>query len=336
VVGASAGGEPILQVAGLRKSYDGRKALAGIDLTIAPGEICALLGPNGAGKTTLVSIVAGLRSPDAGTVRVRGIDAVADSVAARQSIGLAPQDLGVYPSITARANLALFGELAGIRGAALAARTDEVAAALELGELLDRKVAVLSGGERRRVHTAMALMHQPPLLLLDEVTTGVDIRTRARLLEAVRALAADGAAVCYSTHYLPEVEQLGATVAIIDGGRLLARGSIADLVAEHATAVVEVRFDGPAPVVQASDVGAVEVTRIGEDTLRVATSHPGATAARLVALGEAVERLRNVEIVAANLDSVFLAITGRRYAVEDLDDLDDLDRTEGMADAPPA
>src|ERR1700730_5545475 len=221
----------MLEVRGLRKSYHHTVALAGVDLDVAAGEIVGLLGPNGAGKTTLVSIVAGLRHPDAGAVHIGGVDALAHPRAARRLLGVAPQDTGVYPTLSCRDNLRFFAELAGLRRRALQAAIDSVAEALGLTELLDRRAQSLSGGERRRLHTAIALVHRPRLVLLDEPTTGADVRTRTQLLGLVAELAAAGSAVLYSTHYLTEIEQLDATVVLIDHGRGIARGSVAELVA---------------------------------------------------------------------------------------------------------
>ena len=301
----------MLGVEGVRKSYGDVVALRGVDLSIGAGEICALLGPNGAGKTTLVSIICGLRRPDAGSVTVNGVDAVNDSGRARCHLGFAPQELAIYPTVRVRENLAFAGELADIRRRDLVARIEEVADALELTALLDRPARALSGGEKRRVHTAMAVIHRPRLLLLDEPTTGVDVATRARLLETVRRLAeVDGTAVCYSTHYLPEVEALGASVTIIDRGEVIAQGAVADLVAEHARTVVELTFDGPAP-----DVTVPGSCTVVGDTIRFDSPQPAVDAARVLArLGTHAERLRGMEVVTPSLESVFLAVTGRRYS----------------------
>ena len=301
----------MLDVRGLAKSYGDVPALRGVDLHVAEGEIVGLLGPNGAGKTTLVSIVAGLRRADAGTVQVGGEDPTRP--ATRRQIGLAPQELGIYVSLTVRENLALFADMAGLRGRARSVRIDEVAALLSLQQLLDRRCQFLSGGEKRRVHTAMALVHRPRLLLLDEPTTGVDVSTRSDLLAAVRGLAADGAAVCYSTHYLPEVEGLGASVAIIDRGRLVARGPLADLVTRHGNASIELRFDGAAPLPPSGWSGAAEGS-----VLRLRTDSPASDAAGVIAaLGTEATRLQGVELVRPSLESVFLSLTGRRFAVDD-------------------
>ena len=227
----SAAGEPaMLHIEDLHKAYGATQALAGVDLEVPRGTILGLLGPNGAGKTSLVSIVAGLRRPDRGRVRVAGVDAVGSPQRVRQLVGLAPQDTGVYPTLTVRANLRFFAGLAGMRRSEARTRADEVGAALGLEELFDRRGAQLSGGERRRLHTAIALVHRPALVLLDEPTTGADVRTRAQILGLVRSLADAGSAVVYSTHYLHEIEELDANVAFIDHGRIVARGTPRELV----------------------------------------------------------------------------------------------------------
>jgi len=300
----------VLRVSGLRKSYGSVVALAGVDLDVAAGEICCLLGANGAGKTTLVSVITGLRMADDGEVWVNGIDALANSQAVRQHIGFAPQELGVYPTLRVRDNLKFFGELADLRGRELVGHVDAIADTLELSELMDRAVRTLSGGEKRRLHTAVAMIGRPALLLLDEPTTGVDVHTRARLLEAVRGLAdAAGTAICYSTHYLPEVEALGASVAIIDDGRIIARGAIAELVNQHAATALELVFDGSPPRVAIDR--AVETL---DDRVRIYSDRPAADAAAvLTSLGDSTARLRSIEIISPSLESVFVTLTGRTH-----------------------
>jgi len=300
----------VLEVRDVHKSYGARRALAGVDLDVAAGTIVGLVGPNGAGKTTLVSIVAGLRRPDAGTVRVAGFDVVDSPAQARPLIGLAPQDTGVYLSLTVRDNLAYFAGLAGLRGRARRASVESVAAALGLTALLDRRTAQLSGGERRRVHTAIALVHRPRLVLLDEPTTGADVRTRAEILAMVRHLADSGSAVVYSTHYLHEIEELDADVAVIDQGRIVARGGARQLVGEHGSTVLALRFvDGVPPA--ARTAGAV----VNGSSLRITTEDPGAAAAALfLQLGDEAALLRSLEVIHPSLESVFLQLTGRRIA----------------------
>src|SRR6266545_3302853 len=296
----------MLRVSGLRKSYGEIEALRGVDLEVAAGEIVALLGPNGAGKTTLVSIVAGLRRADAGVVEVDGLDARRRSAEVRRRIGLAPQDTGIYPVVSVRRNLLLFGELAGLGRAELRRRIDEVAEALDIGELLDRQAGKLSGGQKRRVHTAIALLHRPRLLLLDEATTGADVETRGHILELVRELAAGGSAVLYSTHYLTEVETLGSNAAFLDHGRVIARGAVRELIAAHAEPVVELVFEGDVPPIP------VRGAAVDGQRVRIPAPDPAATLVEVIPQVPP-GALSAVEIVRPSLESVYLTLTGRRY-----------------------
>jgi ABC-2 type transport system ATP-binding protein len=295
----------MLHVAGLTKAYDGRAVLHGVDLAIAPGQIVALLGPNGAGKTTLVSIATGLRRPDSGRVWINGIDAVAHSQRVRPLLGLAPQELGFYPTLRVRDNLAFFGRLAGLNRAERRERTLAVTEALGLTELIDRHAGNLSGGEKRRLHTALALLHRPRLLFLDEPTTGADVASRTSILALVRGLVADGCAVCYCTHYLAEVEALGGSVAILEAGRIVVTGELDSIVAAHGGAGVRLRFDGPPPDLAGwTRDGACLVTAVPD---------PAVTAARAITgMGTAADRLLAIDILHPTLETAYLALTGHR------------------------
>jgi ABC-2 type transport system ATP-binding protein len=302
----------MLLVRGVHKSYGTVEALRGVDLEVAPGEIVGLVGPNGAGKTSLVSIVAGLRRPDAGEVHVGGLDVTHHRQAVGRLLGLAPQELAIYPTIKVRENLLIYGELAGLRGGELRRRIDETAEILGLTDLLGRTGAALSGGQKRRLHTAMALIHRPPLLLLDEPTVGADIESRQQLLGLVTSLAAEGAAVCYSTHYLPEVEVLGATIAVLDGGRVVVRGSLPHLLATYAQPAVELEFDGEPPVHLDGPGTVRDGTRI-----RIPAPDPAATAAAaLSSMRPGDPPLARLEVLHPTLESVYLAVTGRRYTAD--------------------
>jgi ABC-2 type transport system ATP-binding protein len=302
----------MLLAEGVVKVHNGRRVLDGVDLEVAPGQIVGLLGPNGAGKTTFVSIVSGLVRPDAGLILVGGVDVTRAPSEARRQLGVAPQETGVYPTLTCRQNLRFFGELSGIRRRGLVDAVDRVAVALGLANLLDRRAGELSGGERRRLHTAIALIHRPPLILLDEPTTGADVATRAELLALVDDVAASGSAVVYSTHYLSEIEQLAASVVILDRGRVLLRGSVADLVASRGTSVVEVRFDGAtAPPLVAPTGAELNV----EGPLVRIRARDATQAARqvLAQLGPSLGSVQSFEVVHPSLETVFLEVTGRRY-----------------------
>ena len=301
----------MLQARGIRKSYGEVEALRGADLDVDAGSIVSLLGRNGAGKSTLLSIVAGLVAADAGSVTVDGIDAAADPDAVAGLIGIAPQDTGIYPVLTVLENLQFFCDLAGVPRSERRRRSVDVAEQLGLGPLLDRRGNQLSGGEARRLHTACALVHRPKLLMLDEPTVGADVETRRQLIEAVRALAAEGAAVVYTTHYLPEVEALDAHIVIIDGGRILARGRRSELIDAH-------HLGGLRFVVR----GEIEADRLGG--LEVASSRPldesglfeylavgDVTMADLLGRFDgSADRLLSVERNQPDLESVFLAVTG--------------------------
>jgi ABC-2 type transport system ATP-binding protein len=301
----------VLKVRGVHKSYGTVKALNGIDLDVDRGEIVALLGPNGAGKSTLVSVIAGLLKPDRGDVRLSGIDVGAQPHLARRQLGLAPQATGIFPTLSVLDNLRFFGELVGLRRRELKRRIEEVAAAFSLTALLERRAGNLSGGEARRLHTAAIVLHRPPLLLLDEVTAGVDVQTRNQLLELIGSLAEQGSAVTYSTHYLHEIETLGAhRVAILHEGRVATDGSIPHLIDAFGDAFVELTFERPPTGLDDLPAGTVA---IAENVLRVpADGSPAVTAADLVSrLDRSGAALREIKLLQPSLESVFLSITAR-------------------------
>jgi ABC-2 type transport system ATP-binding protein len=218
-----------VRAAGLRLRYGERTALDGVSFEVAAGEVVGLLGPNGAGKTSTLSILATLRRPDAGDAELAGISVRRDPARVRQLLGLAPQSLALYPTLTALENLRCF---AGIRGLVGRTARDAAMHALELVGLTERAtdvVATFSGGMQRRLNLACALLHRPAVLLLDEPTVGVDPQSLARILETVRDQARGGTAVLYSTHHMDEAERLCDHVVLIDHGRVVASGTPAEL-----------------------------------------------------------------------------------------------------------
>jgi ABC-2 type transport system ATP-binding protein len=274
----------VLHADGVTKRFGTAVALDGLSLDVAAGEIAGLVGHNGAGKSTFVDVVCGLLRPDAGTVRVGG----RAPSAARADIGVAPQHIALYPSATAAEHLALFGRLAGLRRHALAAAVAEVVDALLLTDFLDRRVGLLSGGQQRRVQAATALLHRPALLLLDEPTAGADPQTRESLLAALRRRAADGAAILYATHYLHELADLGATIAVARRGRIIARGTSAQLLVGLPS---EVRLRAE-----------------GADEVRVRTTDPAGALTAL--LDRAPGTLREVDIRKPSLDDLYRSLAG--------------------------
>jgi len=219
----------ILEATGLVKTYGGQRALDEFTLQVAAGEIVGLVGRNGAGKTTFVEVVAGLIRPESGRVRVCGVDALARPRAARTLAGVCPQETALYPAATVGEHLRLFGALAGLRGGALRRAVDDIAERMDLADVTGKPAGLLSGGQRKRTQAATALIAERPLLLLDEPTVGADPATRARLLAVVADRAAAGAAIVYTTHYLPELAELRATVAVAQAGRVVTRGTLGEL-----------------------------------------------------------------------------------------------------------
>jgi ABC-2 type transport system ATP-binding protein len=222
---------PAVETIELRKRYGELEALRGVTLAIEPGEIFALLGPNGAGKTTWISIVCGITRATSGTARVLGHDVVAYPMAARRLLGLVPQEVNFDPFFTSREALRFQMGYYGV--APDERRIDEVLAALNLGAKADARTRELSGGMKRRLLIAKALVHRPKVVFLDEPTAGVDVGLRRDLWAYVRALRAAGTTIVLTTHYLEEAETLADRVAVIDEGRLIALGPPADLLASH-------------------------------------------------------------------------------------------------------
>ena len=298
----------MLRAEGLTKRYGDRRALDGFDLSVQPGEITGLVGHNGAGKTTFVEVVTGLVRPDAGTVTVAGIDARRRPRAARRLVGVAPQEQALYLSATARDNLSLFGALAGLRGAGLRRAVAEVAGELRLSGLLEQRVGLLSGGQRRRVQAATAMIGSPQLLLLDEPTAGADPDTRTALLAAVRARAEAGTAIVYTTHYLPELADLGATLAVARAGRVIARGTQHGLIS-GLPGELRLRFDAGTAAAPADPLAlpaalAGRSKKVG-DELAIASTDPPADLAAVLAAGCSPT---SVDVRKPDLDDLYRAL----------------------------
>jgi ABC-2 type transport system ATP-binding protein len=294
----------MLEATALVKRFGAAVALDGFDLSVAAGEIAGLVGHNGAGKTTFARVTAGLVTPDSGLVRVAGMAVARSRARVRPLLGLAPQELALYPTATARENLYVFAGLYGMRRGEARHRIDELADVLALGEVLDRRVRDLSGGQQRRLQAATAMLHRPRVLLLDEPTVGADPVTRDALLAAVRAVAADGAAVVYTTHYLPELDTLNATLAVADHGRVVARGGRAELLATvPGRAVVD--FDEPPPSVAAPPGSGVEIRREGRRLTIIAPEPAAVLAPLLAAHPGAAARLRAIELHPPTLDDLY-------------------------------
>lgn len=307
----------MLSIRGVTKNYGNRRVLRGIDLEAEAGEIVALIGVNGAGKSTLASAVAGLIAADTGSVTIAGVSAFSSPAAARRHLGLAGQEVALYPTLTGRDNLNFFGRLAGIPSRCLRRRISELAESLDLNKFLGQRTEALSGGQRRRLHAAIAMLHDPSVLWLDEPTTGADVQSRQQLLCEIRRFADQGRAVVYATHYFPEVEFLGASVAVLHEGKIIARGNCDTIVRRHASPSVVLEFDGAIPDGLRCFHPVIASNGI---TRAVITVHdPGRDLAEIVGnLGEGAQRLRAVEMHQPRLESAFLKLTGS-YQMADVE-----------------
>jgi ABC-2 type transport system ATP-binding protein len=306
---------PVLHCEGLRKRFDEIEAVRGVSFEIAPGESYGLLGPNGAGKTTTISIVAGLLEADAGEVTVAGKRLTTKSVAAKAAIGFVPQDIAIYPDLTARENLSFFGNLYGLRGKPNRARVNEVLEIIGLSERADDQAKKYSGGMKRRLNIGVGLLHSPSLLILDEPTVGVDPQSRNAILESVEQLSGQGMAVLYTTHYIEEAERLCDRVGIIDRGELKAEGTREELVAllgEHDKVHLSGSGRLEAAAKACAEIDAVEAASVGQESIELLVEGANAVLPEiLTTASSAGVTVHSVEVEEPNLEAVFLHLTGR-------------------------
>ena len=301
----------MLQLQSITKRYGPLTALDDVSLEIAAGEFFGLLGPNGAGKSTLMSLIAGLRTPETGTLTLGGEPLSVRDAAARSNLGLVPQQIALYPELTAEENLRIFGELQGLRRAELRTRLDEAFAAIQLEDRRHSLVKTFSGGMQRRLNLVASLLHRPKLLLCDEPTVGVDPQSRHAIFEYLRQLNRTGVTIIYSTHYMEEAERLCSRIGIIDHGKILALGSLDDLLT-RLPFEDEISFPAtPATAVLTAQLAAHgEITSVnGTQRFRPRTGYP------LSAFFTLTESLalspRLFVSQRPTLEAVFLHLTGR-------------------------
>ncbi len=316
---------------GLEKSYGKIRALCGVDLDAERGTVLGLLGPNGAGKTTVVRVLTTLLKPDAGTARVVGLDVVDDAKALRERIGLAGQYAAVDENLTGLENLVMVGRLYGFRRADARARGNELLERFDLMDAAKRAVRGYSGGMRRRLDLAAALVAKPPVLFLDEPTTGLDPRSRLSLWGVIETLVAEGTTVLLTTQYLDEADRLADKIAVIDHGRVIASGTSDDLKDRVGGERLEVQLDKGAD----SGVAVRALEPMSDETPQAADSVVSVTVRRRSgAIVEAIHRLSeadvgvdDVNLRRPTLDDVFLTLTGHAAeedgAADDGDDASD-------------
>jgi len=307
----------ILEVKNLVKKYGSFTAVDDISFDIKEGEIFSLLGPNGAGKTTTISCISTLSAPTSGDAAICGHSVTREPMEVRNLIGVVPQDLALYEELTARENLAFWGQMYGLSGKALNSRIDEVLEQIGLADKAKLRVKTYSGGMKRRVNIGVGLLHKPRLLFMDEPTVGIDPQSRRAILDSVKDLNRSGMTVLYTTHYMEEAQELSHRVGIIDHGKLIALGTQAELtrqVGETDTLILHVgESEDPQaladvikalPGVTRADVTDHEVTIItpsAEELLAPAVTH-----ANNIGI-----KIHSIDIREPNLEAVFLHLTGR-------------------------
>jgi ABC-2 type transport system ATP-binding protein len=307
--------EPAILVEGLRKSFGSVVALDGIDFDVPRATVFGLLGPNGAGKTTAVRILTTILEPDGGRAQVLGHDVVRQPEVVRSVIGLAGQNAAVDPNLTGRENLRLIGRLAQLPRAQILPRAQELLDRFGLADAADRTVKTYSGGMRRRLDVAAALVQRPPVLFLDEPTTGLDIQGRNDLWEMIQELVAEGTTVLLTTQYLEEADRLADDIAVVDVGRVIARGTPAELKDRLGGTVIEIEMADESRVARAESVlarlGAGKPEREGT-TIRLASdAGPRALIDVLRSLDAEDLSPTRLAVREPSLDDVFLSLTGR-------------------------
>ena len=299
-----------LEASELRYRYPGstEPALDGVSFSIDDGQFAALLGPNGAGKTTLVQLIAGLLRADSGSLKIFGQASSLKST--RRAIGFCPQELALYATLSANENLSFFGQLAGLSGAQLRERTKAVLEAVRLTDQADQRVERYSGGMKRRLNLAVAILAEPRLLILDEPTVGVDAQSRLAIFEALEAQNAAGTTVLYTTHYMEEVERMCREVVVIDHGHLLAQGSTAEIASIGASEGLHLEVNGAAGEVVAELVAAGHDARL--DGQQKIALHSRDLAAELASLESLARRglLKSFHTRRPSLEERFLELTG--------------------------
>ena len=305
----------MIEVEQLRKSYGELVAVDGVSFTARPGEIFGLLGPNGAGKTTTIGCISGLLEPTSGRVRVMGNDVVREGTAARQALGVVPQEIALYEELSAIENLKYWGGAQGLRNPLLGERIQKVLELTGLGDRAREPVKRFSGGMKRRLNFACGIVHQPRVLLLDEPTVGVDPQSRMRLLELVRAEAQSGTCVLYTTHYMEEAETLCDRLAVVDHGKVIAAGTLAELrsmLEERDLLRLSGVFRPDAARAAVAPIDRIEVLQAEETVLVLSLVDASRKLPAIFAALEAAGcEVRGTTLTQPSLESLFIKLTGK-------------------------
>jgi len=307
----------ILETTNLKKQYGDFTAVDGINFTIPRGQVFSLLGPNGAGKSTTISMLSCLLTPSDGDAHIDDHSIVNTPDKVKGVIGFVPQDLALYDKLSAKHNLKFWGTMAGMSGADLNKKMDELLERVELADRANDRVETFSGGMKRRLNIAVGLLHSPKLVFMDEPTVGIDPQSRRRILDMVKELRDEGMSVLYTTHYMEEAQELSDSVGIIDHGKMIAQGTqdeLRKMVGEQDT--LRLHFDEDAPTADLSQTfGQLPfVTTASANGQEVVVTVPEAAAVLpdlLTVAAGANQRVRSIDIEEPNLEAVFLHLTGR-------------------------
>ncbi len=304
----------MIEVSNLYKRFGSIEAVRGVSFRVPPGEVFGLLGPNGAGKSTIIDMLCGLVKPDAGIARLDGIDVAARPRAARQVLGVVPQEPALYAELSGVDNLLFFGRLYGLAGDDLKQRAADVLSRVGLSDRARDRIEQYSGGMVRRLNIAAGLLHAPKAILMDEPTVGLDPQTRLAILDLVRDIAARGAAVLYTTHYLDEAERLCDRVAIIDQGTVLAEGTLAELrqaAGEREIVALRGRFRPDAVPASCGALPDVQVIKATDAELLFTLDSAERQLSSLLTLVTTLGEVREVAIKQPSLENLFIKLTGR-------------------------
>jgi ABC-2 type transport system ATP-binding protein len=303
-----------IEVNNLKKSFGNFQAVQGVDFVAEKGEILSLLGPNGAGKSTTISMLSGLFAPSEGDAAIMGHSVTKEPEAAKASLGVVPQDIALYPDLSARENLVFWGKMYGLRGAALKTRVNEVLDVIGLTDRQKDRVGKFSGGMKRRVNIGAALLHKPDVVIMDEPTVGIDPQSRRHILDNVKELNRQGMTVLYTTHYMEEAAELSDHIAIMDMGKVIAFGTHADLirlVGEQTRIDLTLNAESAAVLPTWQLVGGVSQIDATNGTVTVLVDDSNRALPRLFeAASQAGVRITSVDIQEPNLETVFLHLTG--------------------------
>ncbi len=304
-----------IQVQDLRKAFGAIQAVDGVSFSVGRGEIFSLLGPNGAGKTTTISMLAGLLRPDTGDATLLGNSITKQSARARAALGVVPQDVALYMDLSARENLSFWGKMYGLRGKALSRRIDEVLEVIGLADRQKGRVGSFSGGMKRRVNIGVALLHKPPVVIMDEPTVGIDPQSRRHILDAVKELRGRGMTVLYTTHYMEEAEELSDRVAVMDKGRIIACGTNAELVrlvGEDTRIELALNVESARVLDLWRAIEGIRGVTAEDGHITVLAADSNAVLPRLFeSAASRSARITSLEIREPNLEAVFLHLTGR-------------------------